>query len=280
MILIADSGSTKTQWILAGRAGLRNEFSTPGINPVLLSDDELRSALCKAVENMGLTNDGIESVCFYGAGCLDSFCPKVASVLREVTGCDEVTVGSDMLGAARAMCGDEAGIVAILGTGSNSCFYNGRDIVANTPPLGYILGDEGSGARIGIRLVNGVLKGYLPAEIRRDFAEKTKLDKASVIERVYRRNGANVFLASLVPFVTDHINEPSIECMVLDEFRLFFERNVIQAYPHGFPVSFVGSIAAVFEKQLHMACSAAGYELGRIAARPLPMLVDYHLSKQ
>lgn len=279
MILIADSGSTKTQWILAGQNGVTEEFLTPGINPVHLSGDALRDTFASALGGRDFA-DSLEGVRFYGAGCLEWLCPDVAKAISEVTGCGDVKVGSDMLGAAHALCGDRPGIVAILGTGSNSCYYNGRRIVANTPPLGYILGDEGSGARLGIRLVNGVLKGYLPEEICRKFAEETGIDKDTVIERVYRQGGANVFLASLVPFLKKHIAEPEVERVVEEEFGLFLERNIVKAYPAEYAVNFAGSIASVFEEQLRRACQRSGLETGIIAARPLPMLVNYHLNRK
>ena len=276
MILIADSGSTKTQWVLADHAGVVKEFFTPGINPVHLTDDALRHAFDEALSSVEC---GPARVRFYGAGCTEWLCGKVEAILGAVTRCGDVKVGSDMLGAAHALCGNEPGIVAILGTGSNSCYYNGNHIEANTPPLGYILGDEGSGARLGIRLVNGVLKGYLSAEVANDFFSETGLDKAAIINRVYRGEAANVFLASLVPFIKAHISDASVKAMVEDEFRLFLERNIVKAYPTGLPVNFAGSVSAVFENQLRAACDIAGVSVGGISPRPMPGLVKYHLNR-
>lgn len=275
MILIADSGSTKTQWALIDCNGEAGVVATPGINPVMLDRAGLLSALTEARRAMAsaVVPDAIH---FYGAGCLPEICPEVRDALSEVFGADTVRVHSDMLGAARALWADSPGIAAILGTGANSCYYDGQRIVANTPPLGYILGDEGSGARLGARLINGVLKGYLPSEICRDFAETTGLDKATIIERVYRRPGANAFLASQTGFIARHISNGAVTDMVIDEFRLFFSRNIVHAYPSDMPIGFVGSIAAVFEQQLREAAASMGLETGRILRHPLPALIDYH----
>lgn len=275
MILIADSGSTKTQWALTDCNGAAHMTATPGINPVLLDHDGLLHAFTEARNAMPWQQTPA-AIHFYGAGCIPEICPEVKKVLTEVFGAESVTVDSDMLGAAKALWGDSPGIAAILGTGSNSCYYDGQRIVANTPPLGYILGDEGSGARLGARLINGVLKGYLPAEICREFIAETGLDKGAIIERVYRRPGANVFLASQTGFIARHIDNGAIAEMVIDEFRLFFGRNVIHAYPAGLPIGFVGSIAAVFEPQLREAADALGLETGRIMRHPLQALIEYH----
>lgn len=274
MVLIADSGSTKTQWVVTDGTADVAEFTTKGLNPVMLGIDELRDELSAALVSVSLTHG--DSVFFYGAGCVPELCPTVAAVIREVTGCRHVEVASDMLGAARALCGTEPGIAAILGTGSNTCYYDGREIVANTPPLGYVLGDEGSGARLGIALANGVLKGYLSAELAAAFAAETGLDKASVIERVYRRPGANVFLASLTRFIAAHIDRAEVDALVRAEFVRFFSHNIAHAYPAGLPVSFVGSLAEVFEPQLRTAAAEAGFEVGLIVRRPLARLADFH----
>lgn len=276
MILIADSGSTKTDWAKIDADGIQY-FSTPGMNPVLMSESELTGQLEIAVNSLGFSSS--DRIYFYGAGCIPELLGTVRDAFVKVTRCENIAVHSDMFGAARALCGDSPGIVGILGTGSNSCFYNGNEILANTPPLGFILGDEGSGARLGARLVNGVFKGYIPSDIAAEFISETGIDKQTVIKRVYREPGANTFLASLVPFLSAHISRAELAEIVEDEFRLFLTRNIIGAYPAGVPVNFVGSIASVFESQLRNVFSNAGYEIGRIAAKPLPLLIDYHLHK-
>lgn len=277
MLLIADSGSTKTEWAIINNDGEISKISTPGINPVMLSDSQLSDAINEARSAIAPVQT-IDRIYFYGAGCIPETAPKVTRELAATfkSGC--VNVETDMLGAARAVCGNAPGIAAILGTGSNSCYYDGTEIKSNTPPLGYILGDEGSGARLGARLINGVLKGYLPEHICRDFVASTQLTKADIIERVYRQPKANTFLASHVPFIAQHIQCPEINDMVTDEFRLFFTRNIIHAYPTGLSAGFVGSLASVFESQLRDAAADLSVNINRILARPLQSLIEYHLN--
>lgn len=277
MLLLADAGSTKIQWATLHEGKVVSGFVSGGINPCLLSRGQLRDALGVALRETAGTS--IDRVVYYGAGCLPEVCPAVADTLRDITGCREAEVYSDMLGAARALCGHNPGIAAILGTGANSCYFDGNEIKANTPPLGFILGDEGSGARLGIALVNGVLKGYFPAHIADLFAAETGLDKAGIIRRVYREAAPNAFLASLTRFIGRHISEPALEEMVVREFMAFFERNVLYAYPSELPVHFTGSIAAAFERQLREAADAVALYIGRIEARPMPLLIRYHLSE-
>ncbi|MCM1348137.1 MAG: ATPase [Firmicutes bacterium] len=277
MILIADSGSTKTHWALIAPGGDVREFFSPGINPALCSPGEFKAALADALKGVSLPADCV--IEYYGAGCLPELCPVVEAILAEVTGCSHVAVHSDMLGAARSVCGPSPGIVAILGTGSNSCYYDGSRILLNTPPLGYVLGDEGSGARLGARLLNGVLKGWLSPHIVEAFHSATGLDKAAVIEHVYRRPEANRFLASMVPFIADHIAEPEVAAMVTDEFTLFLERNVVHAYPQQLPLHTVGSVGAVFAPQLRQAAVACSITVGNVVQRPMSGLISFHSNR-
>lgn len=276
MKLIADSGSTKTQWMLMDVNAGKDQvtFSTAGINPLLITAEELENIIAAALDSV--RGADIDEVHYYGAGCVAEICPMVEAVLRTVTKAPVVEVASDMLGAARGLCGKAPGIVAILGTGSNSCYYDGEKIAANTPPLGYIIGDEGSGARLGAALVNGVLKRYLPEDICRLFETETGLDKAKVIERVYRCPGGNAFLASLVPFIAKNIDEESLRQMVVGEFGLFFKRNIAKAYPSGLPVNFVGSVAVEFQDLLKTAAAEHGIGIARIVRHPLKLMAEYH----
>lgn len=168
MILIADSGSTKTDWCLADETQTI-AFKTAGINPFFQTDDEIRKILSREVlERLPVTD--ITEVFFYGAGCATPIqCQMISGLLRYVIGCDQVEVNSDLLGAARALCGHESGIACILGTGSNSCYYNGKNIEQHVSPLGFILGDEGSGADLGRRLVADCLKEELSQPLRDRF---------------------------------------------------------------------------------------------------------------
>lgn len=168
MILIADSGSTKTEWLLVGKQGIERTFRTSGINPYFLGEEEIRRVLTREVL-VELPIERITDVYFYGAGCIGLPGEMLCLQLHRVIGPDTVEVNSDLIGAARALFGDKAGIVAILGTGSNSGFYDGRDIILQTPSLGFILGDEGSGSDLGKHLLSDAMKGLLPEELGKGF---------------------------------------------------------------------------------------------------------------
>lgn len=188
-----------------------------------------------------------------------------------------------MLGAARGLCGRQPGIVCILGTGSNSCYYSGREIIANVSPLGYILGDEGSGAYIGKRLVGDILKKQLPEDICNLFFEETHETQATIIQKVYREPLPNRFLASLSPFCARHRENTAIHALILDCFKQFFKRN-IDAYKALVPngehdkVHFIGSIAHYYRNELAEAASVCGYKVGNILQAPLEGLTEYHLT--
>ena len=182
-----------------------------------------------------------------------------------------------LLGAARALCGHEPGIACILGTGSNSCFYDGKDIAKHTPPLGYILGDEGSGAYLGRTLLNGLFKGTLPEALKEEFCNEYKLTLPNIIERVYRLPAANTFLASLVPFIAKHRDNPNIHSMLVEAFGLFIERNIAIYGHQEMPINCVGGIAYQFEEELKAAANEKGMQIGRILRRPIEAIVQYHL---
>lgn len=276
MILIADSGSTKTAWALTTEAGqILEEFTTSGINPVLLTDGELRESIASA---LAVLKHKPARIHFYGAGCRPDQKARVASVLTEATGCEIVTVESDLLGACRALCQHEPGICAILGTGSASCYYDGEQIAQQTPSLGYVLGDEGSGTSLGKHLVSDALKGQLPHSICQALEQEEGVTVAYAIERVYRQPWPNRWLASLAPFLKRHANEPSVRAIIVEEFRRFAARNIKPyLYNAGEPaLHCVGSIAYYLQDELRESLEAEGMTLGRIVQAPLHGLVAYH----
>ena len=276
-LLIADSGSTKTDWLLTTPDGTRSYFHTDGINPARDARDIIYNVLYHQLLTQLPQGNGPLDVFFYGAGCIEPFSETVRSVVGELLPGCRIEVGSDLLGAARALCGHEPGIAGILGTGSNSCLYDGKDIVAHTPPLGYILGDEGSGAFLGKTLLNGLFKGTLPEELRETFCDKFHLSLPGIIERVYRLPSANTFLASLVPFIAEHRSHPDIHNMLTTAFRLFFSRN-IACYGHReMPIHLVGGIAYQFEEELKAAAKEENMEIGRILRRPIEAIAQFHL---
>ena len=186
----------------------------------------------------------------------------------------QIEAHGDLLGAARALCGQQEGIACILGTGANSCLYEGQRIVKNTPPMGYILGDEGSGAVLGIRFLNALYKNRLPASMKPAFEAYAQMSMAQVIERVYRQPMANRWLASLSAFIHQHIDEPTVKDLVVDNFRQFVVRNIAAYHRPDLPVNAVGSIAFYYRDQLEEAVKAEGYTLGKIVRSPLDALVE------
>lgn len=274
-ILIADSGSTKTDWCVAEDGKILRRIKTGGINPVFLSDEEL----CDATRDVARQLEDIrpEAIHFYGAGCIPTQAERVIRALRQAfPAADEVEVASDMLGAARGLCGHQAGIACILGTGSNSCFYDGENIVANVSPLGFILGDEGSGAVLGKLLVGSLLKNQLTSGLKEAFLEQYALTPADIIERVYRRPLPNRFLASLSPFLAAHLEDAGVHQLVLDAFRDFLRRNVMQYDWQAHDVHCCGSIAFHYKKILAEAAVSLGIRIGQVIQSPMEGLVRYH----
>ena len=207
MFLIADGGSTKTDWSIVSGNQEIDRIKTRGINPFFQTEEdisaEIRDNLVPKIKKYG----SIEAVYFYGAGC--AFPEKNEILRRSITHYlpVPVEVGSDLLAAARALCGNSPGIACILGTGSNSCLYDGKDIIKNISPLGFILGDEGSGAVLGKLLVGDVLKNQLPVALQKAFFAEFGLTPAVIMEKVYKQPFPNRFLASLSPFLLRHIEE-------------------------------------------------------------------------
>lgn len=295
MIIIADSGSTKTTWYCLApqkdtHFDARKAVNAAGINPVRDDEQTIRRAVQEGIGNIeSLGNiesiDNLESlnklaslvthIYFYGSGCIEPYSDTVRKVLQEHFPAATIVVESDMLGAAIALCGHSEGIACILGTGSNSCLFDGEKITQQTPALGYIIGDEGSGTSLGKHLVGDVLKRQLPDHICDAFLAETGLDKAEIINRVYRQPQANMFLASLTPFLARHIDNEAVNRFVVDEFRRFLVRNIRAYQRSDLPIHFVGGLTATFLDQIRQAIEAEGMKMGQYMARPIEGMVEY-----
>lgn len=284
MLLIADSGGTKTSWCLSDDAATEQlRFETHGINPVHQDEDAIRAVLHDEffpnVREQLQTSGASVSVFFYGAGCAGEAGEMMKSLLGEVLGafcCRRIEVESDLVGAARALCGRQPGIACILGTGANSCLYDGERVVENIPPLGYILGDEGSGAVLGKLFLNALFKKRLPDSMLNAYLQETGLTYPTIINKVYREPLANRFLASTSVFIRKHIDEcEELRQIVTDNFRDFFRKNVAR-YGDASPVSFIGSLAQVYEKELREAAAAEGFEVGLVEKSPMDGMLRYH----
>ena len=275
MILIADGGSTKADWCVSEQGKQLQRITTHGINPYFLSEDEIgkeiRSSLLPELQT-----HTFDALYFYGAGCLPEQIPMMQRVLGKYLEVKTVEVNSDILAAAHGMSGRNPGIICIIGTGSNSCYYDGEKIVSNVSPLGFILGDEGSGAVLGKLLVGDLLKNQLSAGLKEKFLQEFDLTPGMIIERVYRQPFPNRFLASLSPFLLRNIEEPALRTLVLDSFKSFLTRNVMQYDYKTNPVYFVGSIAYNYREFLEEAVLALNIKLGGIVQNPMEGLVAYH----
>ena len=276
MMLIADSGSTKTDWCVILDNTPIKRIGTKGLNPFFQSEEEIQQELTHSLRPQ-LPEGTIDSVYFYGAGCT----PEKAPTLRRAIADSLPIVGnikaySDMLAAARGLCGREAGITCILGTGSNSCFYDGKEIVNHISPLGFILGDEGSGAVLGKLLVGDILKNQLSPAIKEAFLKQFDLTVPEIIDRVYRQPFPNRFLASLSPFIAQHLEEPGIRQLVLGSFIAFLRRNVMQYDYTQYPAHFIGSVAHCYKEILQEAAQETGIRIGKILQSPMEGLIQYH----
>ncbi len=276
MKLIADSGSTKTAWAVAENP--MHVIKTDGINPIFMDSNAIENTLRNQL--VPHLTEAITEVYFYGAGCANQEKNNVVKqALQAVFGDIKIEIASDLLGAARGLCGHQDGIACILGTGSNSCLYKNGNISWNVPALGFILGDEGSGAVLGKLLMGNLFKNQLPDAVKTDFEQTYGLSMMDVIEKVYRQPLPNRFLASFGPFISKHIAVPEVYNMVYGALESFIVRNVKQ-YPYStLPVYFTGSIAYYFADILHNLAIKHHFSIGSIQKEPLQGLVDFHLKE-
>ncbi len=276
--LIADAGSTKTDWALLDDNGaLTDRFTTDGINALLSSDKDLEKAFAGVSEIIGPDKE-INEIFYYGAGCATpEVCTRTRNILLNELHARDAMVTTDLLGAARSLLGNNRGIACILGTGSNSCLYDGMAITAQVPSLGFILGDEGSGAALGKRLLKAAFKGELPDMVKEEFLDTYHLSLPDILDKVYCSPAPNKFLGSLVPFLHSRLWNPYVYSLVLEELTSFMIHNVSKYDgAHSLPVCFTGSVACNFEKLLHEAAASQGFSVGKVTASPMEGLIEFH----
>jgi glucosamine kinase len=280
MIVIADSGSTKTTWVLFDKkTGTTHTVQTSGINPFY--QDE--AGILDMLKNEFLfTFSEIQEIHFYGAGCANSSVNNIVwKALSAFFGTNDIEVESDLMAAARSLCQHNAGIACILGTGSNSCYYNGKTIEQQVSPLGFILGDEGSGAVLGKRLIADILKNQLPQTVIQKFFETYKTTQREIMENIYRKPFPNRYAAQFTRFIGENMGEPSLQKLVATEFDLFFRRNVLQyTMAAELPVHFAGSIAWHFSDILKEVAQNHHLNIGKIEQAPMGGLLQYHNIQQ
>lgn len=284
MILIADSGSTKTDWRLVhlDRPDKEvEEFSTIGFNPFYCDSQTIvsgvKSGLPSHVDPLL-----VQRVYFYGAGCSSAEKSNIIVYgLKNVFSKSQIEVNHDLLAAARALFHNEAGIAVIIGTGSNTCFFDGKNIVKSFPALGYILGDEGSGAYLGGKFIKTYLANELPSDIHHRFYAEYGLQKDAILDTVYCAGSPNRFLASFSRFLCRNLNHPYIYKMVYDGFCDLFDKHICK-YPNYKTVKIrcVGSIAHHFEAVLQDVARSKGAEIDRVVEFPIEDLVKFHLNSE
>ncbi len=279
MILIAESGSTKCDWVLLDREGKEiDRFSTMGFNPYFHSPRFIAEHLLNLLRIQQLKKD-VESVFFYGAGCsTESLQVEVKRGLEQVFMHAEITVDHDLLAAAYSTYNGEPEIACIIGTGSNSCFFDGHSVREEVPALAFILGDEASGSYLGKKLLSSFLYKQLPEEIEQDFVNTYQTSKDEILDNVYNQPNANVYLASFARFVSKHQQHPFFGNIIQEGFDEFIRIHVL-CYPESewATVNFVGSVAYHMEIYLRTACKKAGVRFGRVIKKPVDGLVAYHL---
>ncbi|MEZ5003585.1 MAG: N-acetylglucosamine kinase [Chitinophagales bacterium] len=278
MILIADSGSTKTDWCLLDKGDKNAKFfKTKGINPQVQSSDWINEMLHKEIPNP-IQQLHIDHIYYYGAGCSSRQNNKiVGDNLSTVFNAENIHVNHDIMGAARALCGTAPGIACILGTGSNSVYYDGKHLVKKSDALGYILGDEGSGAYIGKKLVADFLYGQMPDELLAYYKDELKLTKAKIFNKVYSQPNANRYLASFCGSLEQFRSNPYVETLLQSSFETFFQLHVlIYEECKNVPIHFTGSIAFFYQDVLDRVCDKYGLQLGNFSQRPIQELRDYH----
>ncbi len=274
--LIADSGSTKCEWCML-KNGRKKTVFTQGISPYFLNEEQIVQVLERELLP-GIKNTAIEEIYYYGTGLgAKENVKMLKSALRKVFTTAMVAAEIDLLAAARAVCGNKKGIACILGTGSNSCYYNGKKIIKNSPGLGYVLGDEGSGAYLGKKVIQHYLYKTFDDDLiaRFDAAFATNTDE--ILEHVYKWPQPNRYLASFAVFLAENRGHYMIENIIEDGLNDFFFTHLYHYRESWiYPVSFVGSIAYGFRDVLKELCSSYHLELGRVLKQPMQGLIDYH----
>ena len=276
MIIVVDSGSTKADWKIISRETVES-VNTRGLNPVFLSEAEIQEVTQKAFPEGYPTGD-IRKVFFYGAGCWDKGRQKkVVNALSAVFRNAEVIVEHDLLGAARAGCGTAPGIACILGTGSNSCLYDGEQMTDNVTNLGYLVGDEGSGSWIGRMLIRAYFYRELPPDLRQAFDEQFPGGEQEILNNIYDRGTPNVYLASFTRFLAKHKGHIFVQKLRVEAFATFIDRHARKYEGHlNLPVNFIGSVAFHFQDIIRVVLQERAMIPGRFIKKPIENLVHFH----
>ena len=277
--LIADSGSTKTEWCL-----LKNNkptlFITQGMSPYFVNENGVEQIIRKEVFSF-LGKNTIDEIFFYGTGCKNPANIKMFKKIFHKNFTDaKINIDTDLSGAAKALCGKEKGIACILGTGSNSCYYNGSRIVKNSPGIGYVLGDEGSGAYLGKKVIQHFLYNIFDSDLRARFNAKFLTTDAEILESIYKKPLPNRYLASFAIFLAENRGHYMIENIIEDGINDFFFTHIIRYRESSkLPIHFTGGIAFGFKDVVQQLCNSYGLKIGTILRSPMEGLIKYHKEK-
>jgi N-acetylglucosamine kinase-like BadF-type ATPase len=280
MVLVVDSGSYKSDWMFHPDDDNLVKIRTKGINPFFSSEKEITKIVQQVHELKPYVNQ-ISEIYYFGSGCTSPDRREIISnALSYVFPYAFISVDTDVLGSAYATCGNKKGFIATIGTGSNISFFDGESIPAGKQGLGYILGDVGSGAWFGIKLITSFLYGSLPLELSVDFQEKYALTKEKVIESVYQKSVPNVYLASFAPFLSEHQNHPFVSALIDKGFEEFVKSSIC-LYPNyrEYSCHFVGSIAYHFNEELIKVCERHQIQVGKILKQPIQDLYHYIMER-
>lgn len=276
MILIADSGGSKIDWRIIEKDGSIGQANAPGFNPYYQPIEDLRKSVQEIL--VPKIKDDVDKIYFYGAGVSSTKNQlTIKSTFLEFFPQAQIEIGWDLLAAARALCGHEPGIACILGTGSNSCFYDGKNITANVANLGWILADEGSGSNIGKKFLVDYLREKMPASIAQAFHQRFPLTREEFLEKIYQQERPNAFLASFTRFIFQHLKEQYCYKLVYDSFAEFYENTVMKYENYkNLKVHFTGSVAFYFSDLLRQVANDKGITVKNILEAPIAGLTLYH----
>jgi len=280
MIIVADSGSTKADWAVVDETGAEQLIVTMGFNPVYHKEELIYEETSKAFDT-AVDTEKVRALYYYGTGCWDAEKKSVvAKALQRIFPKAQIQVDHDLLGAARAACGKQPGIACIIGTGSNSCLFDGYAIKDNVTNLGYFIGDEGSGSVLGRELVRTYFYRELPKDLFYEFEQKYPGGKAEILENVYRKPTPNVYLATFTRFLGEHKDHPFIQNLLYRCFEEFIDRHARKYKGHlSLPVSFIGSVAFHFKEILTTVLQERSMIVGEFVRKPIDSLVNFHLSE-
>lgn len=278
LTLIADSGSTKTDWIIIDSNSVIANFKTIGFNPYFQTTEQIYDELILNLKPY--LNEYVKEIAtlyYYGAGCSNEInCKIVSEGIRTAFDFENIIVGHDLMAAARALCGNSPGIACILGTGSNSCLYNGKEVVENVPSYGYLFGDDGSGAHIGKSLIQAYFNNELPLKIKAAF-EKKGFHREEILDNVYKKSMPSRYLASVSNFVAENIRDAYVRKLVKNCFIGFFHKQISKyTDSRSYTVNTVGSIAYYYKDILAEVADEEGYKMGKIIQSPIEGLIQFH----